>query len=47
MVVLSASMDPEEAGRAARAGAAEVLSKSVGIAQIVEAVRRLTITSEE
>jgi len=44
VVVLTASMDPEETGRAARAGAAEVLRKSAGIVEIVEAVRRLTST---
>lgn len=41
VLVLTASIDPEQTGRAAKAGATEILSKSAGIVKIVEAARRL------
>ena len=41
VLVLTASLDPEELGRAVDAGATEVVRKSAGVAEIVEVVRRL------
>ncbi len=40
-LVLTATIDPEDPGRAMEAGATEVLSKSVGVGEIVGTVRRL------
>jgi two-component system response regulator DevR len=40
-LVLTATIDPEDPGRAMETGAAEVLHKSVGVGEIVRAVRRL------
>ncbi len=41
VLVLTASIDSEEMGRAVEAGATEILRKSAGVAEIVEAVKRL------
>ncbi len=41
VLVLTASIDPEQTNRAAKVGATEILSKSAGIVKIVEAARRL------
>lgn len=41
VLVLTASMDPDEKGDAVQTGATEVLHKSVGVGEIVEAVKRL------
>ncbi len=41
VLVLTASIDPEEMGRAVEAGATEVVRKSAGVGEIVEAVKRL------
>ena len=40
-LVLTASIDPEERDRAVQAGATAVLHKSAGVAEIVEAMKRL------
>lgn len=40
-LVLTASVDPEETNRAMEAGATEVLRKSAGVVEIVQAVKQL------
>lgn len=42
VVVLTARADPETSALALKAGAAEVLSKSADVSEVVEAVRQLT-----
>lgn len=42
-VVLTASRDPVELGRAVEAGAAAVLHKSVGVERLLEVVRRVAV----
>lgn len=41
VLVLTASIDPEQTSRTARLGATEILNKSAGIVKIVETARRL------
>ncbi|MDX6380120.1 MAG: hypothetical protein QOI57_1144 [Rubrobacteraceae bacterium] len=42
VLILTASIDPEEGGQAVQAGAAKVLHKSAGIVEIVEVMKKLT-----